>query len=419
MELSKPMCFTKVGVFSSSMGILQYPQSERLLAAVFVLILFAQNPPWPIWEYQSTVVALSLTLGLLLTTKSGLFHFRGSYFGFFSIVWCFLYFFLAHGLAGSFRLSSAVFALTLLLIFRSGRSTGALAFDLVSRAFAGMLLVSLIFWALWLLGLPLPSTPMLYGSWKGDDGTTQLDNYYLFIDESEALIKRFYGVFDEPGVIGTLAAFVLCGLRFNFNLKRTWILVLGGLFSWSLAFVVLSILGLILLRKRDKLYFFICVLLALGGGAALITSNLMPSDDSASLLLLYRIVNFSEHGISSRTEESLNNFFYQYIGSLKFLFGEGTNFFNMRPDLLSGQGAILYLVEYGLLGVGSLLMIYISIMRSNNASRFQDFSLLVVFFFSFLQRPHLMTPWQIVLFWMILCAWSESKRWQDIRSNRG
>jgi len=384
-----------------------------------MLILFAQNPPWPIWAYQSIVVALSVTLGLLLTTKSGLSHFRGKYIGFFSIVWCFVYFFLAHGLAGSFRLSSAVFALTLLLIFRSGRSAGVLAFDLVSRAFAALLLVSLICWALWLLGLPLPSTPMLYGSWKGDDGATQLDNYYFFIVESEALIKRFYGVFDEPGVIGTLAAFLLCGLRFNFNLKRTWIIVVGGLVSWSLAFVVISILGFILFRKRDNLYFFICFLLALGGGAAFLISNLSPSDDSASLLLLYRIVNFSEYGVSSRTDESLNIFFNQYIGSLNFLFGEGTNFFNIRPDLLSGQGAILYLVEFGLLGIVSLLMIYISIMRSNSESRLQDYSLLVVFFISFLQRPHLMTPWQIVLFWMILCAWSESKRLQDMRSNRG
>lgn len=235
------------------MGAIPPTLSEKRLAAIFLFIIFAQNPPWPIWEFQSTLVTLSVTLGLLLTMKSRLDYLRGGYLGFFAIVGGFLYFFLAHGLNGTFRLSSTVFILTLLLIFRSDTRTGSLAFNQISYVFAAMLLVSLVFWVLWQLGLSLPSTAMVYGSWKGDGGAIQLENFYFFISEGQTLINRFYGVFDEPGVVGTLAALVLCGLRFNFNLKRTWIIFAGGLFSWSLAFIMLTILGFFLFSKQGNI----------------------------------------------------------------------------------------------------------------------------------------------------------------------
>lgn len=390
--------------------------TEKHLAAVFLLIVFAQNPPWPIWEFQNEFVALSVMAGLILTLQRGAEYFRGGHLGFLAIIGGLIYFFYAHGLAGSFRFSSVIFILTLLLIFRSDSRVGARAFDQISYSFSAILLVSLIWWGLWQFGLPLPSSPISYGEWKGIDGGDQLDNFYLFVSESQTLINRFYSIFDEPGVVGTLAAFVLCGLRFDFRRKRTWIVLAGGLFAWSLAFVVLSVVGYIFFNEGGKQKVIIAGIFALVCAVgAILVGSVLPTDESASMLLLYRIANFSEYGISSRTDEKLNEFFFEYVGSLRLIFGEGTAFFVLRPELLSGQGAIFYIIEYGVLGMALLTLTYISLIRSNVGLRYRGYYLLVVFLLSFLQRPHLMTPWQIVLFWTILCAWEEAEKAQEKR----
>jgi hypothetical protein len=388
--------------------------TERYLAFAFLVILFAQNPPWPVWDFQIQLVALCVPIALLLTAKNGLGYFRGGYVGFLAVVYGFCYFFIFHGLTGSFRLSSALFVLTLYLLFRSDAHTGARAFDMISLTFAGILSVSLVFWLLWQLGVPLPSTPLSYGAWKGGDVTTELDNFYLFVSESQTLLNRFYSVFDEPGVVGTLAALTLCGLRFDFSYKRSWIILAGGLCSWSLAFVVLSITGVFFFQKGAKLkVVLVGMLVLLIVGIVIVFGTVLPSTDSAGLLLLYRIANFSSHGVGSRTDDKLNEYFFEYITSLRFLFGEGTSFFQQRPELLSGQGAIFYLLEYGIAGMAFLLMTYVAIIRSRITVHAQGYLLLAVFLMSFLQRPHLMTPWQIVLFWAILSSWAVAKDGQD------
>lgn len=385
-------------------------RTEKRLAVAFLLIIFAQNPPWPLWDFPSLLVALAVSAGLLLTAKNGFGYFRGGYLGFLAVVSCFFYFFVLHGLGGGFRLSSVIFVLTVLLIFRSNARTGAVAFDLISYSFAAVLLVSLVFWVLWQLGVPLLSAPISYGAWKGEDVGTQLDNFYFFVTESATLLNRFYSVFDEPGVVGTLAALILCGLRFDFSRKRSWVLLAGGLFSWSLAFVVLSLVGVMLFRPGRQLKLVLAAILVLMIVAVVfLIGDMLPSDDSAGLVLLYRIANFSEYGVSSRTDDKLNEFFFEYINSLRVFFGQGTGFFQQRPDLLSGQGAIFYVVIYGLVGMGILLMTYIAVIQRHVTARFHGYLLLVVFLMSFLQRPHMMTPWQIVLFWTILCAWAEAK----------
>ena len=404
------MQFTRNLTNSSRVFLQSDTLSEKRLAVSFLLIIFAQNPPWPIWAFQTQLLTFGVIVGLFLTAEKGFSYLQGGALAFIAILFGLLYFFVFHGLTGTFRLSSVIFFLTVFLIFRSSTRTGALAFDLISYSFSAILLISLVFWLLWQMGVPLPSSPIAYGEWKGADVAIELDNFYIFVSESQTLINRFYSVFDEPGVVGTLAALILCGLRFDFNKKRSWIVLAGGLCSWSLAFVVLSIIGLMFLKEGRKMKLVILAILSLIIiGAAILIGSVLPSNDSAGLVLLYRIANFSEYGVSSRSDDSLNAYFFEYVKSLRFLFGEGTSFFQARPELLAGQGAIFYVLEYGLVGMMFLLITYFSVMRSQVGAKPQSYFLLVIFLMSFIQRPHLMTPWQIVLFWAILCSWSEAR----------
>ncbi|WP_313135715.1 hypothetical protein [Stutzerimonas nitrititolerans] len=389
--------------------------ADKCFAAIFMIILFSQNPPWPMWELQTQILAFFVMVGLLLTiAKCGSF-FYGGVSGLFIIAIGFLYFFIAHGFLGTIRVSSAVFVATLFMLLQLNARVGELAFDWMTYMFSFLSMLSLFFWVLWQVGVPLSSSELYYGVWKGENISTFLDNYYFFVTEGGTSVKRFYGVFDEPGVVGTLSALMLCGLRFNFSLKRTWIILVAGALSWSLAFVILSVVGFILVKRGGRAKLVFGLMSAGGGVVGLYLLSDISAGDSAYQLLLYRIANFSEYGVSSRVDDSLNSYFMSFLGSSYFLFGEGTSFFQKNPELLSGQGVVFYMIEYGFFGVLVLLSFYVLLIYRFSVKRIDGYLLLTIFLLSFLQRPHLMTPWQIVLFWSILCCWSQAEKYRALR----
>lgn len=56
-------------------------------------------------------------------------------------------------------------------------------------------------------------------------------------------LYRLCAMYDEPGMVGTIAAFLLAGHRFRLNRAPTVILLIGGTLSFSLAFIVMAALG--------------------------------------------------------------------------------------------------------------------------------------------------------------------------------
>lgn len=81
-------------------------------------------------------------------------------------------------------------------------------------------------------------------------------------------LYRLCGIYDEPGMIGTVSAFLLAANRFRIKSPVNIILFVGGLLSFSLAFAVLTVSGfaarLILNRSAKTLVpLALCVLAGL------------------------------------------------------------------------------------------------------------------------------------------------------------
>lgn len=78
---------------------------------------------------------------------------------------------------------------------------------------------------------------------------------FLVMDRGYDLI-RFYGLFNEPGVVGTLSALLLCIQKFRLNDIRVVIILISGVLSFSLFFYILllsySVIYLLMV-KRDYL----------------------------------------------------------------------------------------------------------------------------------------------------------------------
>ncbi|MCO4315587.1 hypothetical protein M8997_000195 [Phyllobacterium sp. 21LDTY02-6] len=59
------------------------------------------------------------------------------------------------------------------------------------------------------------------------------------------VLFRICGVYDEPGMVGTVGALSLAAFRFRLADWRAWIIFVGGVLSFSLAFMAMSAIGFI------------------------------------------------------------------------------------------------------------------------------------------------------------------------------
>ena len=76
---------------------------------------------------------------------------------------------------------------------------------------------------------------------------------FLVVERLSLESFRFYGLFDEPGVVGTIGMLLLSILKFNFKDKRTWVIFLSGILSMSFFFYasicIYSLLYLCFVKK--------------------------------------------------------------------------------------------------------------------------------------------------------------------------
>lgn len=91
--------------------------------------------------------------------------------------------------------------------------------------------LSLIVWALVLMGVvPSMSTIAPLNAIKRYNYTV----YPLLVRANDSF--RFFGLFDEPGIIGTVSGLILCINKFSFKDKRNFIILISGLCSLSFFF---------------------------------------------------------------------------------------------------------------------------------------------------------------------------------------
>ncbi|WP_043128623.1 hypothetical protein [Photobacterium leiognathi] len=88
-------------------------------------------------------------------------------------------------------------------------------------------------------------------------------NYFFLVTPSEFGLRdfRFSGVFDEPGVVGTLSALFLANDKIYNNKYKRVILILSGLVSMSLAFYILIIVLFFFKNYKVILITFLSIVL--------------------------------------------------------------------------------------------------------------------------------------------------------------
>lgn len=366
---------------------------STIIVNLLVLIVLLQNPPWPLWNYWFPILFFCfLASSALLFDR--IMKFKPIDKSLFLFTCVLLLFFVFFQSLQRFRTSSFVTIIIFYQLFFLSEEEKCSIINKITTILSLILIISLPLWLInqYIFHLPF-GNDMLYGDWKGKNQTLIIENFYFFVQPKNQVINRFYSMFDEPGTLGTLSAFVLFANKYNFKDKRNIIILTGAFFTYSLAFFILTFIGLSLyFIRKPKLLIIYSILIV---SVVFITYNLMKENPTFKASISGRLAT-TESSLKERNSKEVNKFFKNYVRSSDSIMGKGTGFFENNSKLLSGQSFKFFLIENGFLGLFLVLGMYLFMSGQN---KFLMLTYLLLYLLSFLQRPFLFTPYQIILYY--------------------
>lgn len=364
-------------------------KSFSLVSFLMAFTVCMQNPIWPLWGIWGTWLGYSSVFLLyIIMQKNKQLSIRVSdlmililMFFVFLIIPCFY----------AFRTSSLFIVLSYFLALNIDRINGKKTLDYISSFLYWVILVSLPAWLIHLNLFEFQNFGQLdLSEMKG--APYIYNNYILFVMDATRDYYRFYSVFDEPGVLGTLSAFVLYGNKYNFKRKENIVILIGCLFTYSMAFYMITLLGWLYqsaISFKRLIISIVAIILVVG-----ILVYFMADDQAFQQSVIERFTDVGLDRVEGRTGSNVNAFWDKYIASSDVFLGMGTSFIN---DNLSdfGNSYKRFVIEYGLIGTILLIVMYFHLVKRWNRLTLGFF---VLFFLSFLQRPLAFSSWQIFVF---------------------
>lgn len=226
---------------------------------------------------------------------------------------------------------------------------------------------------------------------------------FLVLDKGFDFL-RFYGPFNEPGVVGTLGAVLLCTQRFNYRDWRTFIILISGVMSMSLFFYGLVIgYGLIYFVLVKRKYFAALLLLLAFSGFYLKTK-----DDPIMYNTLWQRFEWdkTEHQFKgdNRKNDAVDKFYDELKTKPAFWLGssraEIERFWNLVEEtssykvivLNSGMiFLILYLSFFILMAKNcktnnKTFLLFVLVLIANTYQRPDVYSVVMIFIYSYFAR---------------------------------
>lgn len=223
----------------------------------------------------------------------------------------------------------------------------------------------------------------------------------VFLSGQGSQFFRLSGMFDEPGVVGTVSALLLVGDNFRIkNSKENLIILLGGALSFSLAFFAITFLGLFLkyLRTNIKTFsLFIVVVI-------IIITTLINMETENPLIKRYiqdRVFVEDQIIVSNRANDTFNYGYERFLNGnmTEVLFGNGHKTASENVYMAGSYHYKMLIYDYGYFG---FLMIVLWLIISGyfiNGKNKSGIILLLLFLISMYQRPYVFSfDYMILLF---------------------
>ena len=232
---------------------------------------------------------------------------------------------------------------------------------ILAQTMAVLLSVSMPFFALYIIGFPLPSINANFGE------LYSYSNYFFFLIDDRSLftiIPRFQAVFLEPGQMGTATALLLLMQSGNWRKWYNIVLIIATLISFSLAayvlFVIVTFLNLWMQGKNvvKKAIIAVTFIAAVVIGSFYYNSGYNLVHD---LIILRLEIEDGKMAGDNRVREDTQAEFETFLQSSDIVFGK-----NFEREW-GGAGFKMFLLDYGIVGILLLAAFYcISLYSPNN-----------------------------------------------------
>lgn len=329
-----------------------------LFYAGMILSFFASLRPWFLWSihsYYPVFVSFLLFFAILIDRTTSRPVFSRTDFLIPVAAYLLLGYYQAIVDSKSMKglISVVFFAFIFFALFRYEKKELSALSTILAKSMAILLVPSMLFFFLYLLGFPLPSSNLQYG-----DAFYTFSNYYFFlIDERQllAFIPRFQSVFPEPSHLGTVCAVLLLAQRGKW--RRWWNITLltALLISFSLgAYVYLVAVVFLNMWTKGRRILLNLILISAVIASVIIGSFYYNDGDNLvnSLIVLRMEVDEGELAGNNRTTADFDADFENFMQSSDILFGRE------RQEMFGDSGYKVFIYDNGFVGLALIIVFF-------------------------------------------------------------
>lgn len=212
-------------------------------------------------------------------------------------------------------------------------------------------------------------------------------------------LARFQAFTEEPGLVGTLCAFMLACLNINKDKWQMVVFIICGILSMSLAFYLIFVIWVVYnsLNMKNAKYNLLLLML--------IVAVCFLARNEITELVTGRIAEKgSISGLDNRSTETFKKAFDDFLTSSDVVFGCGLRtfhtMFDNTGDSGGNAGAKTYIYSYGLFSMILLFVTYTKCFLKSNGRNTKSFFILLIFWLSFYQREYWFTPYNLIPLFM-------------------
>lgn len=342
---------------------------------IVAVILFVMTNPFFLWFAPVKTVAVILFYGVSLYHSAPINKRQRT--GFLLLTIFYLLVAIRYGPA-----LSMIYTMAIPIVFLIDKSFLCRCFDKFIKIFAVLITISIVVYVMVaILQMNLPHTQIKpINSLKEEDGFLYNRYFMLLVDPTErGFLTRFYGLYDEPGVVGTIASVILVSNKYAFKKNKYLIpIFVAGFFSFSLFFYIISIVSVFFnIRKGNIIFLLITIPIII------YALSFIPGVD----ILIYNRFLF-EDGVwlgNSRSTEGYDAWFSKFVNTADVWFGLGPG-----ANLLYNKGGASYkdlIVNYGIVMFLMYSMsLFLLIIKTKSTIREIIIASVIIFGYVF-QRP--------------------------------
>ena len=233
-------------------------------------------------------------------------------------------------------------------------------------------------------------------------------NHFLFnIITPYDILYRFKGLFPEPGIMGTLCAFLLFATWSDKSMRAPFYVFLAcGMMSLSLGFYIFLSIFLV-----THVHFNIKNIFA---GVVLVVAFLYLLGDNFQARLVDRVTGADDvEELDNRTTEIFNRYFERAYYQGDLWLGVGSDKMPSQVNSEGGNaGAKKWIFQYGIIETFILFIVYNAIYyrRCKKRLGFHDLVFLFVYWLCFYKTVPLLNPTQFFVFTLIPIINKQTKK---------